>query len=101
MPTCEKMKPLKRPGPLEIRSIAIGALGFCIASMAVFGSWAFAGRWMHEQLGELGAYGAWALMFVLIAGSTLSQLMIGTRALTKFYGLFAAAFLLYAIGWTA
>jgi hypothetical protein len=97
----EDMNSSKRPTALEIQAIAMGAVGFSIASMAVFGSWAFAGRWMQERLGELGAYAVWALMFVLIAGATLSRLIIGPRSLTKFYGLFAAAFLLYAMGWTA
>jgi hypothetical protein len=96
-----EMNPPKWPSPLEIRSTWIGALGFTIASMVVFGSWAFAGRWMNEQLGEIGAYSAWACMFVLIAGGTLSRLVAGRMPPAKFYGLFAVAFILYATGWTA
>lgn len=81
--------------------MALGALGFSVASLAVFGSWAFVGRWMYAQLSELGAYLVWALMFVLIAGATLKRLASGNRSFGKFYGIFAAAFLLYAVGWTA
>ncbi len=95
------MNAIKWPSALEIRAIGIGACGFSIASMAVFASWAFVGRRMHEQLGELGAYSAWALTFVLIAGATLSRLVRGSVTLPRFYGVFAAAFLSYALGWTA
>jgi hypothetical protein len=91
----------KRPSAAEIRAIGIGAAGFTVASMAVFGSWAFGGRWLYRHLSELGAYAVWALMFILIAGATLHRLSAGHLSLARFYGIFAGAFLLYAIGWTA
>jgi hypothetical protein len=94
------MKFFKRPGVMEIQAIAMGALGFSVASMAVFGSWAFAGRWMYARLGELGAYAVWALMFVVIAGATLRKLVSGHKTFGNFHVVFAMAFLLYAAGWT-
>jgi len=86
--------------PSPAASLCMGAMGFTVASLVVFGSWAFAGRWMYEQLGELGAYAVWAVMFVLIAGGTLNRLVVGERNPLKFYLVFAAAFLLYAVAWT-
>ena len=78
-----------------------GALGFCIPSLAVFGSWALAGRWMYRTLTEAGAYAVWAFMFIGLAGVVLHRLLVKCRKLGWFQGVFAVAFLLYAIGWSA
>src|SRR3989442_375643 len=72
--------------PTLSQSLRIGAFGFGAISLIVFASWAWAGKWMHEHLGELGAYCIWALMFVLGAGFALRRLAIGRGVTTaRFY----------------
>lgn len=97
----EPIVQLRGTGPLrERQAIGRGAFGFTAASLVVFGSWAFAGRWMYSSLGELGAYAVWALMFVVLAGVALSRLIPGRVSSARSCAVFAVAFLLYAAGWT-
>ena len=86
--------------PLLTKSLAIGMLGFGAASLVVFGMWAFAGRAMYRYFGEAGAYAAWAIMFVALAGGVLNPLVIGPQTLGRFYGLFTLAFGAYALWWS-
>lgn len=81
------------------RSILIGSLGFCFASLCVFATVAFAERWMYRHLGLTGAYLLWTVLFILLGGTLLSPLVIGPRRWWRFQLLFGTAFLLYAIGW--
>lgn len=81
------------------RALLIGGLGFCLVSLCVFATVAFAERWMYAQLGLLGAYVAWTALFILLGGGTLGLLAAGKWRLPKFYLLFGAAFFAYAIGW--
>src|SRR5215216_5984487 len=83
------------------RSIVMGGAGFCLASLCVFATVAFAERWMYNQLGVLGAYAVWTILFVLLGGGVLSPLVIRSMRVPKFYALFSAAFFMYAIGWVA
>lgn len=83
------------------QSIVSGAIGFGLASVAVFATVAFAERWMYRTLGLSGSYLAWTLLFVLLGGAALSPLAKPAMATAKFYLLFAAAFLMYAVGWVA
>ena len=87
--------------PTLLQSLGAGAFGFCAVSLLVFGSWAYAGKWMFESLGELGAYLLWAAVFVVGAGGTLSPLVIGPARIARFYGVFTLGFFLYALVWTA
>ena len=82
------------------RSIIIGGIGFCLASMCVFATVAFAERWMYRQLGLVTAYLVWTALFILLGGGVLSLLVVKPVRLFKFYLIFALAFFCYAIGWT-
>lgn len=86
------------PPPLR-RSAVIGALGFCVASLCVFATVAFAERWMYARLGLYGAYLAWTLLFILLGGGALGTLAAGRWRLPRFYLLFGLAFFAYAVGW--
>ena len=77
-----------------------GALGLCLPAMVVFGSWAVAGRWMYRSLTERGAFLVWALLFVVLGGAIYHRLLVRSKGLAWFYGVFATAFLLYALGWS-
>jgi hypothetical protein len=81
------------------RSLLIGSFGFCLASLCVFATVAFAERWMYRNLGLSGAYIVWTVLFILLGGALLSPLVIGLDRLWRFQLLFGATFLLYAIGW--
>jgi hypothetical protein len=81
------------------RSITTGALGFGVVSLCVFATVAFAERWMYMNLGELGAYVVWTVLFILLGGAVLGSLVVGRWALPKFYLLYGLAFFSYAVGW--
>jgi hypothetical protein len=80
-------------------SILTGALGFCLASLCVFATVAFAERWMYARLGLYGAYLAWTALFILLGGGALGSLAVGRWRLPGFYILFGLAFFAYAVGW--
>lgn len=81
------------------RSLLIGGAGFCIASLCVFATVAFAERWMYQNLGLGGAYIVWTVLYILLGGALLSPLVIGPGRFWRFQFLFGMAFLLYAAGW--
>jgi hypothetical protein len=81
------------------RSLWIGGLGFGLVSLLVFATVAFAERWMYRNLGPGGAYTVWTLLFILLGGAVLNPLMMDRRRWLRFYSLFGAAFLSYAIVW--
>lgn len=81
------------------RSLTLGGAGFCLASLCVFATVAFAERWMYARLGLWGAYAAWTALFILLGGAALGPLAVGRWRLPKFYALFGAAFFAYAVGW--
>ena len=81
------------------RSLLTGGLGFCLASLCVFATVAFAERWMYARLGLMGAYVAWTAMFILLGGGALGSLAVGRWRLPRFYLLFGLAFFAYAVGW--
>jgi len=85
--------------PSRGRSLLIGSLGFCLASLCVFATVAFGERWMYRNLGLSGAYLVWTLLFIFLGGALLSPLVIGPDRFWRFQLLFGMAFLLYAIGW--
>ena len=65
----------------------------------VFTTVAFAEGWMYRHLGLLGAYLAWTAIFILLGGGVLGPLVVRRWQMPRFYLLFAAAFLAYAVGW--
>jgi hypothetical protein len=83
------------------RSLVIGGIGFCLASLCVFATVALAERWMYEHLGLLGAYVAWTVLFILLGGGSLTPLVTGSRRVLWCYAMFSAAFFMYAVGWTS
>ena len=82
------------------RAIIVGAVGFGIASLAVFGTVAFGERWMYSRFGLIGSYLAWTVLFILLGGGILGTLVSGRWRLPRFFLLFGVVFLAYAIGWT-
>lgn len=89
---------INAPPPLR-RSLVTGGLGFCLASLCVFATVAFAERWMYARLGLYGAYLAWIALFILLGGGALGSLVLGRWRLPGFYLLFGLAFFAYAAGW--
>jgi hypothetical protein len=86
--------------PSLARSIATGAVGFCLVSLCVFATVAFAEEWMYRSLGTLGSYLAWAALFVVLSGVVFDSLVVRERR-SKFYLLWAVAFFAYAAAWMA
>lgn len=82
-------------------AIAVGAFGFGVASLFVFASVAFAERWFYQTFGLYGAYVAWTLLFFLPPALALQRLVEHPARRRTFVPLFAVAFVLYAVGWTA
>src|SRR5688572_12533034 len=81
------------------RSVAIGATGFTLASLAAYSVWAFAGRPLYRSIGEAGLYSLCAIVFILLGSILLRPL---TRIpLARFSAIFTTAFLAYAIAWCA
>ncbi len=90
------------PQPLVVslgRALGLGCLGFTGLSLAVFATWAFGGRFLYGNFGELGAYGVWCVLFLLGAG-LMRPALTGPIGWGPFYGLFLGSFLAYAILWT-
>jgi len=87
--------------PSYSHSLLIGALGFGLASLIIFGTVAFGERWMYANLGLAGAYAAWTVLFIVTAGVFLSPLALGPGRTQRFFALFTVAFLLYSVGWIA
>jgi hypothetical protein len=80
-------------------SLLIGGIGFCLASLCVFATVAFAEQWMYGRLGLSGAYIAWTALFIVLGGGVLGWLVVGPWRLPKFYLLFGLAFFAYASAW--
>jgi hypothetical protein len=54
---------------------------------------------MYRQVGVLGAYLVWTVLFILLGGAVLGSLVTGGWRLPKFYLLYGIAFFAYAAGW--
>ena len=91
----------KYVAPSLTQSLLVGAIGFCVTSLFVFATVAFAERWMYRNLGVAGAYVVWTALFIWLGGRHLSWLVIGSQRQARFYLLFGLAFLLYAAGWVS
>ena len=90
---------MTHPVPSLARSIVTGAIGFGVASLCVFATVAFAEEWMHRTFGELGAYLAWTVLFIVLGGAVFGSLVVVRWRLPKFFLLFGLAFFAYAAGW--
>lgn len=85
--------------PSLAKSIVTGAIGFCLVSLCVFATVAFAERWMYQNLGLFGSYITWIVLFILLSGAVFGSLVIDRWRLPKFYLLWAIAFFAYAAAW--
>jgi len=85
--------------PSLARSVVTGGLGFSVVSLCVFATVAFGERWLYTQVGVLGAYLVWTVLFILLGGAVLGYLVVGRWRLPKFYLLYGIAFFAYAVGW--
>ena len=85
--------------PSLVRSLVTGSIAFGAVSLCVFATVAYAEGWMYRNLGLLGAYLAWTVLFILLGGGALGPLVVRRWQMPKFYLLFAAAFFAYAVGW--
>jgi hypothetical protein len=81
-------------------SVLRGIVGFIIVSVAGFAPWPIFERWVHGR-GEVDLYVACTAVFIGMSGLCLHRLIIGPGSLSRFYKLFALAFLAYAIAWVA
>ena len=81
------------------RSIATGAIGFCLVSLIVFATVAFGERWMYRSFTVLGAYLAWTVLFILLSGGVFGSLVVGRWRLPRFFLMWALAFFMYAAAW--
>ena len=93
------MIPADRNLPSLVRSIATGAVGFGLVSVGVFATVAFGERWMYRNLGLLGAYLTWTVLFILLSGAVFGSLVVVRWRLPRFYLLFGLAFFAYAANW--
>ena len=89
------------PLPSLQKSIVTGSIGFCLASLVVFATVAFAESWMMRTFGLAGAYVAWAVLFVVLSGAVFGSLVVVRWRLPRFYLLFGLAFFAYAAAWMA
>ena len=86
--------------PSLARSIATGAVGFCLVSLCVFATVVLAERWMYQNLGLVGSYLAWTVLFIVLSGALFGSLIVvGRWRLPRFYPLWALAFFAYAVAW--
>jgi hypothetical protein len=87
--------------PSLAQTIVTSTVGFTVASLVVYGSWALHGRALYRHLSEPGAYAVWAAVFILLAGGLLNPTVIGPKSLGRFYALFGVGFAAYAVLWSA
>ena len=83
------------------RYLFTGGFGFCLVSLLVFATVAFAERWMYENLTVYGAYLTWTVLFIGLGGSVLKPLAKSSVAANKFHLIFGLGFFMYAVGWIA
>jgi hypothetical protein len=84
------------PGPGE--SITRGTLGFMVVAAIGFAPWAIFEKWFRSMR-ETQLYIACTAAFIVASGPLLHRLIIGPGSLSRFYKLFALAFLAYAGAW--
>ncbi len=79
-------------------SMALGAIGFALVSVAGFAPWPVFGFWFRG-LGEVALYVTCTLVFLATSGLLLHRLILGPGTLWRCYALFSLAFLAYAVVW--
>ena len=84
--------------PSLAASIVRGIVGFTLLSLAGFLPWPIMDRWFRHPT-EVGLYVACTAVFIGLSGPCLHRLIIGPGSLSRFYKLFALAFIAYAVLW--
>lgn len=77
-------------------AIGYGSVSFGVVSMLAYSIWAY-----HLIPGAAAMYSTTALVYVGLSGLALSRLVDPPRSRKRFPLLFAAVFLVYAVGWCA
>jgi hypothetical protein len=83
------------------RSLGFGAGGFCLIIVIVMAMAAVTENFLKKYLGDKGSYAFNILLFILMAGGVFRRLVIAPAPVFRVYVLFAAAFFLYDVAWTA
>ena len=86
--------------PSLTSSVVRGIVGFTILSILGFLPWPIMDRWFSHPT-EVGLYIACTAVFIGLSGPCLHRLIIGPGSLSRFYQLFALAFIAYATLWVA
>ncbi len=82
-----------------LNAALLGALGFGAVSIVVYGTVAFAGKWLYRNLTEAGAYSFWAALYLLGAPWLLGRLLVAAPTRRRYGVAFVAGFLAYSVGW--
>jgi hypothetical protein len=86
--------------PTLAASLARGVVGFTVLSVAGFLPWPIMDHWF-PSLREMHLYLACTAIFIGLSGPCLHRLILGPGSLSRFYKLFAIAFIAYAVVWVA
>lgn len=78
-----------------------GAIAFGAVSIGVYGTVAFAGRWLYRHLTEPGAYAFWAALYLVGAPWLMGRLLVPAGGRRRFGMLFVLGFVAYSLGWVA
>lgn len=88
--------------PVEVPSFGAsvwrGVWGFMVVGVIGFAPWAIFEKWFRGMR-EAQLYVACTAAFIVASGPLLHPLIIGSGSLSRFYKVFAVAFLLYAGAW--
>ena len=90
------------PSPLPSFAVSVrrGIVGFTLLSVAGFLPWPILDLWFRRGT-ETQLYVACIALFIGLSGPLLHRLIIGPGSLSRFYKLFAPAFVAYAAVWIA
>ncbi len=90
------------PNPLPTlgASVVRGTVGFTLLSIAGFAPWPILDLWFRHG-SEMQLYVFCIAIFIGLSAPLLHRLILGPGSLSRFYKLFALAFLAYAAVWIA
>ena len=83
------------------QSLGFGAGGLCLIIVIVMAIAAVTDNLLRKYLGDNWRNAFDALLFILMAGGVFRRLVIAPAPVFRVYVLFAAAFFLYVVAWTA
>ncbi len=85
--------------PSLANSVARGAIGFMLVSVAGFVPWAVFGRPLDRAIGEVGMYLVCAAVFLGLSSPILHRLILGPGSLPRFAKIFTISFTAYSVAW--